>query len=557
MITLQIVPLVGTPREEPLRGGPVRIGRSPDNDIAISDPSVSREHARLDQTPSGYVIHDLGSRNGVVVNGRRIERPTPVTLSDEIQLGDVTLKLIDGPEVTLTESTFEGPVDTTFIAYDPESGLDGSTLGAAVDQERPRADTLLKFFQEVTNAVIAARPFDEVVEEIVRQLLTMLPEADRACLLLLEGDPPEPRPRVARHRSGRAVRMTVSRTIVRRVVETLDSVLSANAQEDSRFVGTQSLVIQGTCAVMCVPLAIGRQAIGVLYVDTLSPFKHFDTDQLRLFTTLGNIAAGHIQRQGLLEEKIASEAQQRELAQAAEIQRRLLAVPPVTRPGYSFHAANRPCLSVGGDYFDMIDLGENGVVFAIADVCGKGTGAALLMSALQATVRAQSSVGGSPLIIGKRVNDALYASTDTDKFVTLFLAHLDPESGRLTFVNAGHDAPLLFRADSGQPEELAATGLISGILPDAPLTEATVDLRPGDLLFAYTDGIREALSPAEEEFGAERLIATVAARRDLELAELVHTIESEVRAFVAGSDPQDDITQLVIRRERSTPPSSE
>ena len=134
MATLQIIPLAGTPREEPLRGEQVCIGRSPDSDISISDPSVSREHARIEQTAGGFVIHDLGSRNGVVVNGQRIAGSTPIGLTDEIQLGDVTLKLISGPEVTLTESPFEGPVDTTVIAYDPESSVDGSTLGLPITE---------------------------------------------------------------------------------------------------------------------------------------------------------------------------------------------------------------------------------------------------------------------------------------------------------------------------------------------------------------------------------------------------------------------------------------
>jgi len=155
---------------------------------------------------------------------------------------------------------------TSFIPLDQITG----------EAEHPAAASLIQFLQEITEAVLAARPLEEVLEEIVRQLLKVLPEADRACLLLLEGDPPELKPRVARQRSGREARMTVSKTIVRRVASTLDSVLSANAQEDGRFVGTESLVMQGTFSVMCAPLVVEGQAIGVLYVDTLSPFKHFD-----------------------------------------------------------------------------------------------------------------------------------------------------------------------------------------------------------------------------------------------------------------------------------------
>ncbi|HWN81378.1 MAG TPA: FHA domain-containing protein, partial [Candidatus Udaeobacter sp.] len=218
MITLQITPPIGLAHEEQLDRDQVRIGRSPENDVAIQDPSVSRLHATIERTREGFLIQDLGSRNGVMVNGQRIERPTVITEADEVQLGDVILKLRSGPDVTLTDAPIGNQVDTTtIIAYESAENV----LLAPGDGSRPNTEALLAFFQEVTNAVIAARPFDDVLKEIVRQLLTVLPQADRACLFLLEGQPPEPRPRVALHRSGRETRMNVSRTIVNRVVDRL------------------------------------------------------------------------------------------------------------------------------------------------------------------------------------------------------------------------------------------------------------------------------------------------------------------------------------------------
>ncbi len=550
MATLQIIPLAGPPRDEPLAGARVRIGRSPENDIAIADPSVSRHHATIEQSPEGFLIRDLDSRNGVVVNGRRIDGPTRIGVKDDIQLGDVTLRLITGPEVTLTDVPF-GAADTMVLAYDPDSKL-STTLRIRGDEQksnRPGPDTVLNFLEQVTNAVLAARPFDEVIEEIVRQLFTLLPEADRACLLLLEGDPPEVRARAARHRSGKSARMEVSRTIVRRVIDSLDSVLSENAREDSRFSGTESLVVHGIFSVMCVPLVVEGMAIGALYVDTLFPFKHFDQDELGVFSTIGNIAAGHIQRQRLLEEAIQNRARERELEQAAAIQRRLLATAPVIRPGYFFHATHRSCLAVGGDYMDFIDCGDRGLVLAIGDVSGKGMGAALLMSTAQATVRAEVRAGGGPLSIARRVNASLYESTDEDKFITLFLGLLDTATGRLTYVNAGHDAPILIRGKSDTAETLAATGLIAGILPDAPIAEAAIDLEPGDLLYAYTDGLREARSPEGEEYGEDRLLAAIRTHRSKPAVQLLAEIEADVLRFSRGEEQQDDMTQLVVGRE--------
>ena len=133
--------------------------------------------------------------------------------------------------------------------------------------------------------------------------------------------------------------------------------------------------------------------------------------------------------------------------------------------------------------------------------------------------------------------------------MSLFLGHLDPESGRLTYVNAGHDAPLILRRDSNTCEELHATGLVSGILPDAPLSAASIVLGPGDLLYGYTDGLREAQSPAGDEFSAERLMDLLVAHRALPAPEIAGQMTEEVRKFIDGGEPQDDMTQLVVRRE--------
>ncbi len=553
MIALKIIPLDGAPREEQFRSEHIRIGRSPENDLTIHDQSVSRLHAGIEHKGGSFIISDLGSRNGVVVNGVRIQGPMRIGPDDEIRLGDVTLRLVaPGPDVTLAEP-FSGKVDTTVLAHEAAGKL-STTSFIPLDQitgeaEHPAAASLIQFLQEITEAVLAARPLEEVLEEIVRQLLKVLPEADRACLLLLEGDPPELKPRVARQRSGREARMTVSKTIVRRVVTTLDSVLSANAQEDGRFVGTESLVIQGTFSVMCAPLVLEGKAIGALYVDTLSPFKHFDREQLTLFATLGNIAAGHIQRHHLQQTVIEQMALKKQLDAAAGIQRRLLAAPPPERRGYSLYGTNRQCLDVGGDYFDFIDCGEGGIVFAIGDVSGKGLPAALLMVLVQATLRAEVRAGRDPLTIGRLVNNVIHSQTDPERFVTLFIGHLDPASGRLTYTSAGHDPALILRRGSDTCEELPSTGCPAGIMPNAPLESATVELGAGDLFFAYTDGIREAQAPDESEFGIERLGATLAAHRRLGPDDLAREIEAAVRTFLAGGEPQDDMTQLIVRRE--------
>jgi sigma-B regulation protein RsbU (phosphoserine phosphatase) len=243
-----------------------------------------------------------------------------------------------------------------------------------------------------------------------------------------------------------------------------------------------------------------------------------------------------------------------DLEVARQIQFGLLPFEPIDDSGYRIRSAMRPANTVGGDYFDVIELGEGRVALAIGDVAGKGMPAALLMALLQGSLRTLISAGfrGSELI-GK-LNAHIHASIPSNRLITLFYAELDRASGRLSCLNAGHNPPFLFGSD-GSVSKLGATGVALGILPDATFDVAEVELPLCGRLFLYTDGVTEAENPADDQYGEERLEVFLRERRTLEPSALIEGLIADVLAFCGSARPRDDMTLLCAERVTLDRPS--
>ena len=192
-------------------------------------------------------------------------------------------------------------------------------------------------------------------------------------------------------------------------------------------------------------------------------------------------------------------------------------------------------------------MGGGRVLLVIADVSGKGVPAALLMSAFRASLMSQEADGASPAQVAERLNAFLYRSVDPGKFVTAFMGFLDGATGRFVYANAGHNPPVLLRAD-GSVEWLATGGLILGILPECRFESGEAVLGTGDLLLLYTDGVTEGADAAGEQFGEDRLVASLRLLADRSCASVVSELVREVRAFEGTTGPADDVTLLAARR---------
>jgi sigma-B regulation protein RsbU (phosphoserine phosphatase) len=203
---------------------------------------------------------------------------------------------------------------------------------------------------------------------------------------------------------------------------------------------------------------------------------------------------------------------------------------------------------VGGDYYDFLELPGDRIAFAVADVSGKGIAAALLMAVVQASLRVLSAGAGDPSALVAKMNGFLYGSTGNNKYATFFYAQLEDGSRRLRYVNAGHNPPYLTRrtVDGVETIELSTGGTVLGLFPDMTYRDADVELRPGDLLVVYTDGVTEALNASGEEFGEERLKALLRGAAGSAAHEVSATLAATMRDWIAGTEQYDDLTFVVV-----------
>lgn len=296
-----------------------------------------------------------------------------------------------------------------------------------------------------------------------------------------------------------------------------------------------------------VPMLIQKEVRGVLCLGDKMSGEEYTARDLEFLYSLGNLAIISLENARLFKEALEKQRLEDELLIAREIQKALLPSQLPELPGFEIVATNIPSKQVGGDYYDVITAGDSRYVLAIGDVSGKGTPASLLMANLQATIRALVPLGLSMSELTKRVNDLIYETTTSDRFVTFFWGLFDASNGNLTYVNAGHDPPYLLRAD-GRIERLEKGGMILGIIRTMiPYEEETIQLRPGDLLVMFTDGVSEAMNESGEEYGEPRLEKVLKENANKPAQEVLDAIHRDVRNYCGDQPQSDDITLLVLK----------
>jgi len=308
-----------------------------------------------------------------------------------------------------------------------------------------------------------------------------------------------------------------------------------------------SIVEQKVRSMIAVPLQTNDRVIGLIYVDSPHLVREFSREDLNLLTVMANVAAIRIEHARLNEIEEAERAMAKDMQQAALIQKGLLPSEAPSIPGMDIFGKTTACRTVGGDYYDFLEFPDGRVGMLVGDVAGKGMPASLLMSSLQARVQVLFEDADDLADKIGRLNKAICAKCPDNRFITFFMAVANPKTGELVYTNAGHNPPLVVRAGGGF-ETLRGGGVILGILPMAKYKESCVELAPGDILVLYSDGITEAVSPAGEDFGEERIATLVASLRDCPASEIVEAIEKAVAEFTEGAPAADDITVVVARR---------
>jgi sigma-B regulation protein RsbU (phosphoserine phosphatase) len=420
--------------------------------------------------------------------------------------------------------------------------------GTMAERPQPESERLALVYRlsQIFNSTL---DLDQVLDRVIDEVLAAV-HGERGFVMLRE---PGGRLsfRVARGLDQQAIdspQFQVSRGVVEQVASDGRPLLTSDAQADDRFRLRQSVVDLGLRSILCVPLALRDRVTGVVYVDNRLRAGIFCRADLELLSAIASSAAIAIENARLYQVAVDKGRMERELQMARELQAGFLPASPPSVSGWEVAALWLPAREVAGDYYDAFPLASDSLALVIADVCDKGMSAALFMALSRSIVRA--SLDGEPSLAEgmARANRLIHADAGSGMFVTLFAARVVPGAGAVTYVNAGHNPPLLLRTSGDNLARLGLTGMALGVLPDSEYEERSVELDPGDLLLLYTDGVLDARDALGNAFGKERLEALLLRHRGGTATQVVDALGQAVHAFAGDVAPYDDVTILVARR---------
>ena len=514
------------------------VGRSSASELCYpEDAGLSRQHLALEKVGETWTVRDLNSKNGTFVNGNRITEPYSLGPEDRVTAGHLTISFAEkvSPPVTNTVVFVEGASTTS-----PSTTVVASLQGVLSQEKEIEGGMQMRALIRVGRELSGNLPLSDLFNLIMNLSIEAVGAA-RGVLMTLEGDE-----LVVRAARGEGFR--ISSAVRDRVIKEKASLLVRDARLDEAFAGRMSIVQQQIRSMLAAPLQTDDRVIGLIYLDSPHFVHEFTKDDLNLLTVMANVAAIRIEHTRLAEVEQVERMHAKELEQAAEIQRKLLPTSAPAVPGVDLAGYNAPCRTVGGDYFDFLPYPDGRVALLVGDVAGKGMPAALLMSSLQARVQVLFDEPADLAALVTRLNRIINSNCPANRFISFFIGVLDPKTGQLNYVNAGHNPPLLARRD-GTVEKLDCTGLILGIMPSARYEQQTVTLQPGDIVVLFSDGVTEASRPdVDEEFGEERLAQAVFKLRDLPAKSIIEAINQQVQEFTVGSPPADDITLVIAKR---------
>jgi len=534
----------------------INIGRSEDNEITIDDPYSSSHHAIIESSDDGFMIRDDSSKNGTFVNGVEIFTKTPLKKGDEVLLGSTRicfdkelLTSVDVSDVPTSHTALNTviPIDNILKKSDIYQTLGPTSAPADLKQVKAEYNAL-SVLNEVSNALLLHKPLKELMDQIMELICDHLP-MDRGILMIKEGQPPQLIPKIIRIEKEdlKSKSIKVSQSIINMVLDQHSSVLTSDAQSDTRFKEQESVIQSNIHSAMCVPLWNNQEIIGIVYLDRISLLDQFSEDDLKLLTLLSNLAAVKIENAKSIEDAIAKEKLEKELELASQIQQDLLPKEQPASEKFDIAGTNIPCFQVGGDYFDFFSIGPDRIGIVIADVSGKGMGAGLLMAGFRAGLHAEIHHNYAIKKMVEKMNDFVHRDTTTNQFITFFYCELDEKEGKASYVNAGHNPPVVLDK-KGKIIRLERCGLCLGMFPGAEYEVNEIPLNIGESALLFTDGIPDSRDEKENDFEEKRMIDIFKKNAKLSAQEIMDKICKEVETFTSGAPQQDDMTLVIIKR---------
>jgi phosphoserine phosphatase RsbU/P len=523
----------------PLTESRMVVGRSNAAELSYpEDAGLSRQHFCFEPDNGEWAVEDLGSKNGTFVNAIPLKGRLRLKAGDRITAGHLVLEYGGGtqakqpPSVVVFDPSGDAPSTSTLV-----TSLEGVLSKQTMVLERGGAapmQALIRAGQELARS----RPLDDLFR-VILDLAVDAVGAQRGVVMVADGGFLE----VKAHK-GEGFR--ISSAVRDRVMEEKCSVLVSDTSLDEAFRSRASIVQQRIRTMMAAPLQTKDRIIGLIYVDSPSLLRRFSENDLSLLTVMANVAAIRIEHARLAEVEHQERIMQRDLTQAAEIQRRILPDKPPVVKGVDLAGYNSPCRTVGGDYYDFFAYPDGSVGLALGDVSGKGMPASLMVMGLQARLHVLAEDPVDLAVMMARLNRITCANCPSNRFITFFFSRFHPGTGELDWCNAGHNPPLIVRA-SGDIETLEGGGPVLGIVAFAEFTNCKARLARGDMLVVFSDGVTEATNAEEEEFGDARLCAVLTAHHSRPVAEVVAGVTEALAAFVGSSPQADDITLVVLR----------
>jgi len=544
----------------PISKTPYVLGRSSGCDLldVFSDDSrVSRQHARLVEISDHFYVEDLGSVNGTFVNGRRIRTKLGLRDGDVLSICGIDLRFCHEAPTRrdLRGLSVRGSSARSSIRLDDgerrilSSIQIPSSLSDIGEGLTSNAEKKLEALIRLLGSLGRSLDVDTMLDDLIESLFDVFPHADRGFVVLAEEEQQQYVPRLIRYRDeDSTTEMRISRTIIDRVSRSKEAILSVDASSDERFETSRSISGGGIYSVMCAPLldSFGG-TLGVIQLDSTDR-KQFDQQDLDILASIAPQAAMALSHARIHTEELERQAIERDLALARKVQLDLLPDQPPEVGEYEFYNYYKAAYQVGGDYYDYVRLPGDRLAGIIADVCGKGISAALLMAKLSGELKYLLANEPTYASAIARLNDSVCASGASGTFVTLALVVLDLRSHRGTIVNAGHMAPLLLRRD-GRVEEVGTECRrpALGIVPGQAYKKSEISIDSGDAVVMFTDGVTEATNAADELYGSQRLLACV--RRSAGDATMLgEGILADVQEFMEESPQSDDICLVCLRR---------
>jgi serine phosphatase RsbU (regulator of sigma subunit) len=509
------------------------IGRRTAADLQLVNADVSREHAEIAQDGTRFLLRDRGSRYGTFVNGEQITERA-LEHGDRIRLGRT-----DAIElVFMTEAS-----SSTHISGLREIGSDADLRQMAAILNGLRA-------------LGSGRVLEEVLTLVLDSALDVT-KAERGFIMLARPDG-ELEFKTARGKGKITLpgtSFTTSSKIPREVFQTGESRIVGDLMEGNLAGLHDGTIAIGIRHVLCVPLSVSPmvasadqgivpRVIGVLYLDGRERSTILSQQTRSSLEAFATQAALAIESARLYAEAAEKARIERDLLVAAQIQQALLPTGSFETSFVDLAASSVPCRTVGGDFFDYLELGSRGFGFGLGDVAGKGAPAALLAAAVQSNFIAQAPVSTDPADTLTRVNNALLRRAIEARFATMFHGVVD-QGGRLSYSNGGQEPPLVLKRDA--ISWLEAGGPVLGLLPGATYEFDSITLEPGDLVVICSDGVTEARNAAGDEFGRERLIEAMSGCHAGKPGAVLERLFEAVRVFSQGTPQGDDITGLVLR----------